>query len=94
MVRKNLGRSEELFRQTHPTELPLSTGAYPEKQHILPFSKLRPVFNITGRGRPAAHEANNVGNMTYISRALNDFDGGLGSKCMDVRLEGENLRAL
>ncbi len=84
---------EEQIRKKYSTEVAVSAAVVPEKQHILPFSMIRRVFGIAGRGRPAAHEANNVGNMTYISQLLNDFDGGLGSKCIDVSLEGDNLSA-
>jgi hypothetical protein len=66
----------------------------PEKQHIVPYSTLKIVLEIEGRGRQGSHVANNIGNLTYISHDLNHYETGLGAEQMDLSLESvENLRA-
>ena len=60
-------------------EAMLAFEAEPEKQHLLPFTKAQGLYSGALR-RGGSHPANSVGNLTYISRALNDFDGGLGDK--------------
>lgn len=67
-----------------------------EKQHMVPFSILKEELDETAR-RSESHYFNNIGNLTYISRRLNHFDGGLGDRMVDLALEskglGENLQA-
>jgi len=68
----------------------------PEKQHIIPFSKIASIVD-DAPSRARHGSANNIGNLTYISSALNSFDTGLGDRLIDPSLEGEvegdNLRA-
>ncbi len=68
----------------------------PEKQHIIPFSRIAPIVDDTP-SRVRHGSANNIGNLTYISSALNSFDTGLGDRPIDPSLggdmEGDNLRA-
>lgn len=70
-------------------EVAINVDCNPEKQHILPYSKLRDAYGITGRGRLSTHVVNNVGNLTYISRDLNHFETGLGDQPCDLPLERE-----
>jgi hypothetical protein len=57
----------------------LEEGVRPEKQHIIPYSLLEKLYNIEKRGRVSRHAANNIGNITFISNALNHYETGLGS---------------
>ena len=70
-------------------EVLINAECDPEKQHIVPYSKLREAYGITGRGRTSSHTVNNIGNITYISRALNHFETGLGDQPLDFGLELE-----
>lgn len=78
-------------------ERPICAKAAPEKQHLVPYSKLKEPYAIRSRGRLSSHRINNIGNLTYISHELNSFDGGLGARALDLALEreraSENLRA-
>jgi hypothetical protein len=47
----------------------------PEKQHMVPYSRLKGVYDLGGRTRLSAHIVNNIGNVTYISSALNGLSG-------------------
>ena len=74
-------------------EATLAYAAEPEKQHLLPFKKAQSLYAGELR-RSGSHLVNSLGNLTYISRALNDFDGGLGDNFADLAAEPpENLRA-
>ena len=64
----------------------------PEKQHLVPYSLLKPLFGLSG-SRVGSHEINSVGNLTYISRPLNR-SSGLSDNPADLRREtDENKRA-
>jgi len=81
----------ENFR--HKAEVEICDKEKPEKQHIVPYSKLKEIFGIQDRARLSSHPANNIGNITYISKALNSYDTGLGSKPINLYIEPpENLR--
>ena len=56
----------------------IQTDLNPEKQHLIPFSILKnQLYPKATRG--GSHIANNIGNLTYISQALNScFGDGLG----------------
>lgn len=73
---------------------PLSERMEPEKQHIVPYQSLAELFSIRARGRVSRHEANNIGNITYISHDLNHFNSGLGGDRARLEEEPEdNLRS-
>ena len=74
-------------------EAVLSQKVKAEKQHLLPFQKAQLIYG-TDLGRGESHIVNGIGNLTYISRALNDFIGGLGERFALLDLEPpENKRA-
>jgi hypothetical protein len=84
------------YGSAYDTEVPLAADCMPEKQHLVPYSQLEKIYGIVRRGRLSRHPANNIGNITYISRALNHFETGLGSQAVDLSLEAlqapENAR--
>ena len=70
-------------------EVEIEHSVEPQKQHIVPYSWLKTTVyenDTTGRGRLVNHPINNLGNLTYISAALNNFETGLG----DVPLQFED----
>ena len=82
------GQLPEEQRKALPgRELPVAKDASPEKQHICPSSALgRWIFGNEGRITTSRHIANNIGNLTYISQALNGW-GGLEATWMDTDME-------
>jgi hypothetical protein len=65
----------------------------PEKQHMVPYSKLRGAYGLAERTRQSRHAVNNIGNLTYISSDLNGL-GGLADTPVALGHESEdNLRA-
>jgi hypothetical protein len=63
----------------------------PEKQHIVPYSQLKPLYSsLSDRSRVANHEANNVGNLTYISHDLNGLEG-LANKPLNLAEEHPSI---
>lgn len=66
---------------------------YPEKQHIVPFSIARQIVNKGGT-RATASPSNAIGNLTWLSRRQNGFEG-LGDRwaVMDRKRDGDNLQA-
>lgn len=90
---KNIAESKPL-RQQAGRERPLAADVEPERQHIVPYSLLESVYRIDKRGRLSRHPANNIGNITWISREENHWETGLGSKMIDLEHEdGRNLEA-
>jgi Protein of unknown function DUF262 len=82
------------LRARHRDEMSLTVDAKPEKQHIVPYSKLEALYGFAKRGRVGRHPCNNIGNLTYISRELNHFETGLGDRFVDLKKDREdNLRA-
>lgn len=73
----------------HP-ELPICEGSKPEKQHLVPYSRLAQTYELSGRDRVSTHRVNDIGNLTYISRWLNGFENGLGADPVDLSLEPED----
>lgn len=81
-------------RRFAASELDLCEAAEPEKQHLVPYSRIAMLYEISGRARVGAHAVNGIGNLTFISRLLNGFEQGLGSDPIDITLEpAENSRA-
>lgn len=70
----------------------IQKGCNPEKQHIVPYSKLKKVYDIHEEQRINKHEINSIGNLTYISQKFNGFDYGLGD--MPLVFEGESNKVL
>lgn len=70
------------------TEKSVAEEAESEKQHIIPASVLgKAVFGGKGRLTTSRHVTNNIGNLTYISHALNHFVTGLGDTWIACGLE-------
>lgn len=88
---KNLNETKRLWRQ-QGQEVALEEGVEPEKQHIVPYSLLKKLYNIEERGRVSRHPSNNIGNITYISHELNDYETGLGSDPIDLKWESPENR--
>lgn len=82
------GQLPEEQRKALPgRELPVAKDASPEKQHVCPSSSLgRWIYGGGGRITTSRHAANNIGNLTYISQALNGL-GGLADTWMDTDME-------
>jgi hypothetical protein len=76
-------RNRAALRKTYKREPVLSEAVRSERQHIVPFKRLKAIFNIEATN-VGDHEANDVANLTYISGALNSFDRGLGSHPMKL----------
>jgi hypothetical protein len=76
--------------ERYGSEVPIDQGVDPEKQHLVPYSRLERVYNLDRRGRVTRHPSNNIGNITYISAALNSFETGLGSVPVDLKLEPDD----
>jgi len=66
-------------------EVVLSESVTPEKQHLVPYRILKALFALSG-ARPGQHEANDIGNLTYISGEQNGLDG-LSSTPLNLRAE-------
>jgi hypothetical protein len=98
-LQRSLGARDFLYehvRQPHNLtgpEVLLEEAIEPEKQHLLPFIKAQKLYGGELR-RAGSHLVNSIGNLTYISHELNDFDGGLGEHFARLDLEpAENLKA-
>jgi hypothetical protein len=75
------------------SERELSDACKPEKQHIVPYSRLIDAYGLEFASRVSSTEANNIGNITYISGVLNSFKG-FSDKFAELIAEaedGENL---
>ena len=80
----------KLFNQL---ERELAADCDPEKQHIVPYSHLIGAFGLESASRVTSTEANNIGNITFISHYQNSL-GGLADRLLDVSAEPpENLKA-
>jgi hypothetical protein len=55
-------------------EAELIEKVQPQKQHLVPYARLKEIFDLVG-ARPGRSEAHDIGNLTYISAALNDLTG-------------------
>jgi hypothetical protein len=67
---------------------------YPEKQHIIPFSKGKKLAE-KGGGRATKSGANAIGNLTWISQRQNGFEHGLSDRwsVFDEDHDRDNLEA-
>ena len=75
------------YGKKYEQEVLLSRSAEPEKQHLVPYSELRTLLGIRSRGRISKHPANNIGNITYLSHAMNHFETGLGGEAANLDVE-------
>jgi|GEM_PF-3881704 len=66
-------------------EAELAERVQPQKQHIVPYARLKDMFQLAG-ARPGRHEVHDIGNLTYISAALNDLTG-LSSRPLQLQDE-------
>lgn len=67
----------------------ISVDLIPEKQHIVPYSALHSNNDDAElyKGRLSNDPANNIGNLTYISRDLNHYETGLGAEWLIINQE-------
>jgi hypothetical protein len=56
-------------------ERAIAKSVAPEKQHLLPLSRLQAVFGEKDVKRSQRHDFNRLGNLTYLSHDLNGLDG-------------------
>ena len=81
-------------RRPSHSELPVEARAKPEKQHIVPFSRLARAMDDDDAQRGGTHPFNNIGNLTYISREMNSYETGLSDVMAPRTIEPEgNLNA-
>ena len=80
------------YGPVYDQEVEIEHSVEPQKQHIVPYSMLRGIYGITERGRLGYHPINNIGNLTYISAALNSYETGLGPD--PLKLENESSENL
>jgi hypothetical protein len=81
------------YGSDYETEVEISAAKLPQKQHIVPYSLLKGIYSIAARGRLVDHEINNIGNLTFISEALNGIETGLGDRPIRWEVEDpENLK--
>ena len=98
-LQRSLGARDFLYEHVplkhsmNGPERVLQESANAEKQHLLPFIKAQVLYGGEVR-RGGSHLVNNLGNLTYISHELNDWDGGLGERFARLGLESPtNLKA-
>jgi hypothetical protein len=92
---------EDFYGQSLPENLrgkfipgsKVSAGVFPEKQHIVPYSALHKNDDDAElyKGRKSNDLANNIGNLTYISRALNHYKTGLGAQWLELNKDQTEL---
>jgi len=80
---ERLGKSKPYSQN----EVLIDKNVDPQKQHIIPFSKLRDVLGEEDLKRTSKHPANNIGNITYISKNLNNYETGLGDEFINLEDE-------
>jgi len=73
--------------------LPIEKRFNPQREHLIPYSKLKEILNIGETGRVSTHKANDIGNLTFISSLLNSMYHGKGDKIMNFEKVDENLKA-
>ena len=71
-------------------ELKLEESVHPERQHIVPFSRLKNKLEDADAQRGTSHRFNNIGNFTYISRILNHYETGLSNDFIDLQYDTKN----
>lgn len=83
-----------MLRKKYPREPELTIAVNAEKQHIIPYKRLKEIFELTTGPRLGSHFVNDIGNLTYISELFNGFAVGIGSKALNLDAEPkDNLRA-
>jgi hypothetical protein len=71
----------------------LADECEPQKQHIVPYSHLIDIYDLESRSRISSTEANNIGNITYISKDENSLEG-LADRLVELAYEDStNLSA-
>ena len=93
MNRKRMFQLENA--QEYREEVKLKEKYEPQKQHIIPYSNLKKVYpELFGKTRVGNHDANDIGNITYISSVLNSDQTGIGATLIDLHYDPpENLEA-
>ncbi len=86
----NLEERAAELKKRYSVEALLEEAVAPERQHIVPYKRLKVLFGLEGGARPGRHDAHDIGNLTYISSGLNGFVLGVGSR--PLKLEAEGLR--
>ena len=87
-------KADELRKRYGGTEAKLCESVEAEKNHIVPYARLKKVFNLENKGRPGRHKVHNIGNLTYISHGLNYYKTGIGSGPLKLEKEpSDNLKA-
>ena len=75
------------------SERVVGEDADPEKQHLIPYSLLAGAYDLTSPSRASTSEINNIGNITYISRVENSWEG-LSDRLLKLKTEDpSNLSA-
>jgi len=80
------GNASKKGMELKRSEPALCEQVSPEKQHIVPYSRLKDVFKLHG-ARPGRHEVHDIGNLTYISSWQNSFETGVGSRPLQLANE-------
>lgn len=83
-----VGDAKPVYQERGAERL-LCRDANPERQHLIPYSVLERIYpELRGETRlTAQHPANGIGNLTWISRALNSHETGYGADVMDLEAE-------
>lgn len=75
----------------------LNSKLNPQRQHIVPYSSLKNIYKElkeSDGGRISTHNANNIGNITWISAISNSLDLGIGNDFLNLDIiNDENLKA-
>lgn len=63
-----------------------------ERRHLVPLARVGQLYGLEN-GRPETHPANDLGNLTWVSKALHDPATGLGDLPADLENEPVSNRA-
>jgi hypothetical protein len=69
-------------REAAPLAAVMYDSVHPEKQHIVPFSDAREILEKKTGTRASSSEANDVGNLTWLSALQNGFEFGFSDHWM------------
>lgn len=83
----NLEERAAELKKRYPVEALLEEAVAPERQHIVPYKRLKMLFGLEGGARPGRHDVHDIGNLTYISSGLNGFVLGVGSRPLKLDAE-------
>lgn len=86
-ARDFLHRNVPEERRPAGPEKPVCRDERPEKQHMVPFSRLVKALREDDARRGASHRFNDIANFTYISHKLNTLSG-LGDQMVDLKGKG------